>query len=71
MGIIKTKIKINSLLILISLIISFKSFYILYLIFILYLIYFLIIKKNLIETITKNYLNTKLFFLVLYGCNLI
>lgn len=60
----ESKIKINSLLILISLIISFKSFYILYLIFILYLIYFLIIKKDLIETITKNYLNIFLCFIL-------
>jgi hypothetical protein len=53
----KSKIKVNSLLILISLIISFKAFYILYSIFVLYLFYFLLINKNLIEIIKKNYFN--------------
>lgn len=60
----ESKIKVNSLLIFISLVISFKAFYILYLIFILYLIYFLIIKKDLIETIKKNYLNILLCFIL-------
>jgi hypothetical protein len=60
----ESKIKVNSLLIFISLIVSFKSFYILYLIFILYLIYFLISKKDLIETIAKNYLNILLCFIL-------
>lgn len=62
----KSKIKVNSLLILISLIISFKAFYILYSIFILYLIYFLIIKKNLIKIIKKYYLNILSCFILVF-----
>ena len=60
-----SKKKINSLLIFISLIISFKAFYILYLIFILYLVYFLIIKKDLTETIKSNYSNILLCFILI------
>lgn len=60
----ESKIKVNSLLIFISLIISFKAFYILYLIFIIYLIYFLIIKKDLIKIIKKHYLNILLCFIL-------
>ena len=62
----KSKSKINSLLILISLIISFKAFYILYSIFILYLLYFLIIQNNLIEIIKKNYLNIFFCFILIF-----
>ena len=61
----KSKIKVNSLLIIISLIISFKAFYVLYSIFILYLLYFLIIKKNLTETFKQNYLNILLCFILI------
>lgn len=61
----KTELRISSLLIFISLIISFKAFYILYLIFILFFLYFLIIKNNLIETIKKNYLNILLCFVLI------
>ena len=62
----KSKSKINSLLILISLIISFKAFYILYSIFILYLFYFLIIKNNFSEIIKKNYLNIFFCFILIF-----
>jgi hypothetical protein len=62
----KSKSKVNSLLILISLIISFKAFYILYSIFILYLLYFLIIKNNLTEIIKKNYLNIFFCFILIF-----
>ena len=62
----ESKIKVNSLLIFISLIISFKAFYILYLIFIIYLIYFLIIKKDLIKIIKKHYLNILLCFILVF-----
>ena len=61
----KSKTKVNSLLIFISLIISFKAFYILYLIFTLYLLYFLIIQKDFTETIKKNYLNISLCFILI------
>ena len=62
----KSKSKVNSLLILISLIISFKAFYILYSIFIFYLFYFLIIKNNLTEIIKKNYLNIFFCFILIF-----
>ena len=62
----KSKSKVNSLLILISLIISFKAFYILYSIFILYLLYFLIIKNNLTQIIKKNYLNIFFCFILIF-----
>ena len=62
----KSKSKVNSLLILISLIISFKAFYILYSIFILYLLYFLIIKNNLTQIIKKNYLNVFFCFILIF-----
>ena len=61
----KSKIKVGSILIFISLIISLKAFYVLYSIFILYLFYFLFIKKNFFQSIINNYLYILLSFILI------
>lgn len=61
-----SKTKVSSILIFISLIISFKAFYILYLIFILYLLYFLVVKNDFSKITKKNYLCVSLcLFLII------